>query len=807
MRASWSRDAGAPSLPLAGAMAAGILAAVVFAVPPGRAAATALILAAAVGIAFARPGCGVRALASLALFASLGFWNARERFLRPALRTAEEARRAIVAARAADPAADGALIEATGRLEAPWTSSGSLRRTRLAVESARADGRPLLLEAGLAVTVAGEQDPSGIAELGERVRLRGVLRLPETGGPSRSPFDLPVEPRLALKSAAQIERIGPPGGPLAPVAIAHAAVKRRLRANLAGAEPAARGALALLLALVMGETQDLPGSTVSAFRDGGVAHIVAISGLQVGLVAGLLGFFARRLGASLAARDALVLVATALFAVFAGGRPPVVRAALMIGLYLLARLVGRPTSAAHVLGFAALVLLAADPANLFDVGFLLTFAAVFGLAAFGVPAARALRRAGLPGLVADAVGATAGAELAVLPVQLFVFNVVPAVALLSNPFVVPLSSLFLFSGLLLLPLLLFSQAAASLAILPLRFLSDFLLALLAALDRLHAVRIVPTPAFALAAAAGGLLLAAGLARPPSVRRASLLAAVAVALAIVLAPPVVSAPDTIRLQALDVGQGDAWLLISPQGRVLVDGGGSPDREYDFGRLRLLPRLADLGAVAFDAVVLTHPHPDHARGLLAVLTSLPVERVVLPRAAPRNLFLDEFEEAAARRGLTLERLGAGQRFTAAGLSFDVLHPGDGPYPRARENNGSLVLSVALAGRTALLTGDIEGLAESDLVAGGRPLAADVLKVPHHGSRTSTAAAFLFRVSPRLGLIGVGRRNRFGHPAPEVVERLLAARVRTFRTDRDGEVALVFSGGRIRPVFPESVARGMP
>jgi len=788
-------------------MAAGILAAVVFAVPPGRAAGTALILAALAGLAFARPASGVRALLGLVLFASFGFWNARERFLLPALRTASEAREALVRARAADPAADGALLEVTGRLDAPWTASGSLFRTRLAVETASADGRSIHLESGLPLTVAGQQDPSGVAELGDRVRLRGTLRLPEAGGPVRSPFDLPAEPRLALKSATQVERLGPPAGPLSLVARAHAAVKRRLRSNLAGAKPATRGALALLLALVMGETQDLPGSTVSAFRDGGVAHIVAISGLQVALVAALLGWLARRLGASLAARDGFVLIATALFAVFAGGRPPVVRAALMIGLYLLARLLGRPTSANHVLGFAAAVLLAADPSNLFDVGFLLTFAAVFGLAAFGVPAAKALRRAGIPGLVADALGATAGAELAVLPIQLFVFNVVPVVAFLSNPFVVPLSSVFLFAGLLLLPLLLFSPAAASLAILPLRFLSDVLLALLLALDRLHAVRVVPTPAFALVAATAALLVVAGFTRRPALRRAALAGVAMVMLAIVLAPPVVSARDTIRLQALDVGQGDAWLLISPQGRVLVDGGGSPDREYDFGRLRLLPRLADLGAVAFDAVVLTHPHPDHARGLLAVLTSLPVARVVLPRAVPRNLFLDEFEDAAARRGLTLERLGAGQRFTAAGLSFDVLHPGDGPYPRAQENNGSLVLRVALAGRMAILAGDIEALAESDLVASGRDLAADVLKVPHHGSRTSTSAAFLARVSPRLGLIGVGRRNRFGHPAPEVMERLLAAGVRTFRTDRDGEVALVFSGGRIRPVFPESVARGTP
>ena len=120
---------------------------------------------------------------------------------------------------------------------------------------------------------------------------------------------------------------------------------------------------------------------------------------------------------------------------------------------------------------------------------------------------------------------------------------------------------------------------------------------------------------------------------------------------------------------------------------------------------------------------------------------------------------------------------------------------------------MLRVALAGRTVLLCGDIEALGESDLVASDRNLAADVLKVPHHGSRTSTTAAFLARVSPRLGLIGVGRRNHFGHPAADVIDRLSSTGIRTFRTDHDGEVALLFGGGHILPVFPESVARGVP
>ena len=186
------------------------------------------------------------------------------------------------------------------------------------------------------------------------------------------------------------------------------------------------------------------------------------------------------------------------------------------------------------------------------------------------------------------------------------------------------------------------------------------------------MRVVPTPSFPLAAAIAGLLLVAGLASARAVRRGALAGALLAVAAIVAAPSAAARRGTVVLRAVDVGQGDAWLLVTPRGRVLVDGGGSPDRAYEFGRLRLLPKLADFRAVALDAVVLTHPHPDHARGLLAVLSSLPVGRVVLPRGAPRNAFLDEVLAVARKRRLVLERLGAGDLFEAAGLTFDVLHP---------------------------------------------------------------------------------------------------------------------------------------
>jgi competence protein ComEC len=273
------------------------------------------------------------------------------------------------------------------------------------------------------------------------------------------------------------------------------------------------------------------------------------------------------------------------------------------------------------------------------------------------------------------------------------------------------------------------------------------------------------------------------------------------------PAAVAAPGTASLQALDVGQGDAWLFSTPSGRVLVDGGGSIDRDYEFGRLRLLPKLGDLGAVSFDAVVLTHPHPDHTRGLLSVLALLPVRVLVLPRGAPRNVFLDEVEEGAARRSVPILRLGAGESFAAAGLTFDVLHPGEEAYARSKENNGSLVLRTRVGLRTILLTGDVEAAAERDLLARGLDLRADVLKVAHHGSRTSTGPEVVKAVAPRVALISVGRHNEFGHPSPDVVSRLRVAKARVFRTDRDGDVGLLFRDGVIAPVFPAAVARAVP
>ena len=794
MRRSWSLRAPAPAVPAAIAFAAGILLAVTLPVAPPVTASTLLALAALVAVvAGLRVDRRLAAAGALVLVLLAGLLHAG----RVLVDAREEAYRTAAGASEDD------AFEVRGRLSTYWSRAGSLWSARIEVHEAWLSGAPVRLPGEVVLTVAGESDPGPVAGFGDLVRVRGPLRLPDAGALPSSPFVLLPEPRMTQKSAAQVEVLEGPAGPLGFLARLHRGTTARIAASLEGASRPERDATALATALLLGETAELSPRTVSAFRDGGVAHVLAISGLHVGLLALGLTAALRPLRVRVAARDAVVLAATLVFAAFTGGRAPVLRAALMIGLYLAARLLGRPTSPAQVMGLSALVLLALDPANLFDVGFLLTYAAVFGLSALGPLFARPLR-ARLPAWLADGIAATLGAELCVFPIQAAVFHVVPFVALLSNLLVVPLASLFLFAAALLFPLLLAGPVAAAFALGPLALLSEGISSLLGLLDALGAVRVVPTPPFAQAVLLALLLAAAGSLRGRKPRRAALAGALALVFLASARPSVAERTGEARLVALDVGQGDAFLVVTERGRVLVDGGGTFDAAYDFGRNRLLPRLAALGAVSFDAIVLTHPHPDHARGLLAAVRLLPVGRVYLPRGAPRNLFLDEALGAASGAGVRVEALGAGDRFEAAGLVFDVLHPGPETYPRSPENNGSLVLATRLGGRRVLLTGDVEAPAERDLLARAVDLSASVLKVPHHGSRTSTTPELLGKVSPRVALVGVGRRNRFGHPGAEVMERLASAGALVYRTDRHGDVSLLFRDGRI---FPSRPFAGLP
>jgi len=231
----------------------------------------------------------------------------------------------------------------------------------------------------------------------------------------------------------------------------------------------------------------------------------------------------------------------------------------------------------------------------------------------------------------------------------------------------------------------------------------------------------------------------------------------------------------------VGQGDAILLRWNRRAILVDGGGPFDpTATDFGRTRVVPKLLDRGVTRLDAVLLTHPHPDHALGLFGVLEELPVAELWRSSGDDESAFHARLEALSVRRRTRARTLGALDVWERDGARLTVLHSG-GPFRKSDAiNNQSVVALFERDGRSALLTGDAGMPTEKDLVEAGALTRVDVLKVGHHGSNTSTGAGFAAALAPRVALLSCGRRNRFGHPAARPLATLQTLCIPVLRTD---------------------------
>jgi len=285
------------------------------------------------------------------------------------------------------------------------------------------------------------------------------------------------------------------------------------------------------------------------------------------------------------------------------------------------------------------------------------------------------------------------------------------------------------------------------------------------------------------------------------------AALALAAAVLVMPHAIQRhAGELEITAIDVGQGDSLLIVTPDGKtLLVDAGGlvgqSPESNFNIGEDVVSPVLWSRGIRRLDAVALTHAHEDHIGGMPAVFANF----------RPRQLWLgpepdvpvyENLLHSAATAGTQVRRFVAGDRFTFDGVSIRVLSPAPDYHPgKTPTNDDSLVLQLTYGNTSALLEGDAQAPSEARMVAEGH-LHSDVLKVGHHGSITSTTPAFLAAVSPSFSAISVGRRNFYGHPRHEVLERLQTARVRTYLTDMEGMSSFYLDGKHVTAVaWPES------
>jgi competence protein ComEC len=714
------------------------------------------------------------------LWASLGFFEARARIQGPA----EEARRAYRGLSGEKERSD----RVEGVLTDFWSGSPPRVRGRLRAERLWTNGAWHAFPAEVSVFLSGETPAEATADRGDRVIAAGHLS-PEDVPPSERDLSLPWPAyRLSIKSAALIECRRATA--LSLLTLPNRWLHSRLP-RAGAADPAFdRDVRGPLSALLLGRIADLERGMVARYRRGGLYHLLVVAGLHVALAGGLVMFALRCLRVRGKPRDAAFLAAIFVFVLVGGGNAPAVRAGTVFGLHRASRLLERPIPNLQALGLSALILFGADPAQVYSIGSVLTFAAVCGIALFTAPV-----RARLPGKPRElfaGFAAALAAQAATAPLLLWRFNLVSAGAWLTAPLAIPM-----LGGLIALGAALLGFFAAGVTPWPLVHLFalgtrslEFI-----AERAAGAAYLRPTPALGAALAVSALLLAAVFA-PRRLRLPALLAASALFLFLAVRRGPAGPARGFSLEALDVGQGDALLLRWDRHAVLVDGGGPFDLDQrDFGRTRLVPKLLDRGVTRLDAVVLTHPHPDHALGLFAVLEELPVGAFWRSRGEDEGGFFRDLEAVASRRGVPVRPLSAGETLLWRDAGLEVLHSGGPRRKQDATNNQSLVLLFERDGRRALLTGDAGAATEDTLLRNGTVPRADVLKIGHHGSRGSTTPAFLDAVCPRAALLSCGRQNRFGHPAPGTLKTLAEARVPVFRTDLDSDVRIDLFPGTTR------------
>jgi competence protein ComEC len=548
----------------------------------------------------------------------------------------------------------------------------------------------------------------------------------------------------------------------------------------------------LVTALTLARREGLDRDLQESFARSGIAHLLAISGFHVGVIAGavltglaLCGVGARRreLGAAAAAWAYVALI---------GFPDAACRAALMLALVALSRARGRAPARWAPIGAALLILVAASPEKLASAGFQLSFAGAAGLVAWAGPLSRAIRglcRRRCPEALATALAAGLSATLATLPVVAWHFERVSLVGIPATLAATPLVSLALLGSLASLLLDFAWPALAS-------FLAGGVAVLLAGLEAVAEASAAPrwasawTTRSSVIAGTCGLFVAMRLALQPRIggRVRRLLIGTYAATGVLLWPLLLAwqGRGSIELVVIDVGQGDAVALRSPRGRWLLVDAGPAGRDRDPEAHPAVRALRARGVSRLEALVLTHPDLDHIGGATAVLSSLDVRAVYDPALpAPKESFVDVLEVAAAR-GVPWRAARAGDGIELDGLRVEILYPPDSLPSDTESNATSVVLLLAYGEFDALLTGDAYADVERALLPDLPRL--EVLKVGHHGSDTSTDSLLLEHTRPQVALISVGRTNRYGHPSPRVVGRLERSGADVRRTDLEGTLSIV-------------------
>jgi competence protein ComEC len=558
-----------------------------------------------------------------------------------------------------------------------------------------------------------------------------------------------------------------------------------------------------LSAILLGKKEGIESNIMLDFQKGGVAHVIAISGLHVGFVVFLLLIVLSFFPVSFRWQNVAAIFLLIIHMLLTGANPPVVRATIMIIIYLLGIILQRKPEVYNTLFFAGFLFLLSHPMDLYSLSFQFSFLAVLTMLIFyekfkplekkiseKLPSGKILRKIILATVQLFLV--SLAAQIGTIPLTAIHFRQLPVISLLLNLLVIPVLGFITPIGYLILFL---APLSANLA----QIVSDFLSIILEILFKVvHLAANFPgayiriltfdkTSFFIyLTIILIGLSFTSG--RIAYFRKV-LIAIVIISILWKFAPSYYQA----QLLMMDVGQGESTLLISPTSQIILFDAGPTSDYWDSGSKVIYPVLQELGISKLNKVILSHPHSDHIGGIFFLMNQVAIDSVFLPDVKISYFWQDSLLKSFFRKEISYRFVQRGDlikidpvtQIYMLGPAEDQLHPPD--VSGKSLNNTSLVSLVKISGTTLLFTGDTESDMETDLLRWNTFLEADILKVGHHGSISSSSFQFLQKINPQLALIPVGIDNKFDHPSPEVLQRLTTLKILYYRTDLQGAIWL--------------------
>ena len=553
----------------------------------------------------------------------------------------------------------------------------------------------------------------------------------------------------------------------------------------------------LLVGMLLGEKSFLPLDLKEAFADAGIMHILAVSGLHVGIIAMALLAFLNIMRLPKKFKLFILIFMLIIYASITGYRPSVLRATIMFILLISGKLINRNRNLNISLFFAAFLILLLNPLILYDAGFLLSFVVTFFVINLS-PIMQELFFKKIV-LIGNPLAISTAAWVGIFPLSAYFFNKISIISIISNIFIIPLTGVAVILGFLTFFIGLASISLAG-AIGTINYLVLYLITFIA-----KSFSLLPFAFIYVAQPSTMLIILYYLVvffiiemfykktLSQKIRKKAVLIVLAITLLIIIVQLFYPA-DNLEVNFINVGEGDCILIKAPNNiNILIDGGGTPQSEFDVGSNIVIPYLRRKGINEIDLLILTHPHIDHLEGLLPVLKEIKVDMVLDGGLPCDSLEYQEFISLILKKGLPYHKAKAGDNIIFCNnleiLLLNPLYDSDF-YEESDFNNGSIVVKLFYKNADFLFTGDIEEATEEKLLIWHNILQSDILKVGHHGSATSTNVEFLDKVDPSIAVLTVGK-NSFGHPSQKVIERLEDRNIKIYRTDENGTVIIRTNG----------------